>query len=412
VAVSAPSDKPGAYKVVKAPASLVLLLGALTAVAPFSIDMYLPSLPALAKSFGLAPGAGQITIAAFLAGLAIGQFLYGPASDRWGRRGPILFGAALYFLGSVACALAPSLPMLVLARFIQAVGGAGGMVIARAIVRDQFDHRNAARVLSLLMIVSGLGPVLAPLIGSALVNFVSWRVIFWILAGFGLVLLVWSVIALKETRSAETEARARGEHPLRAYLALLKSRRLIGYTLAMSFNGAAVFAYVSAAPGLLIGYYHIPPSHFGWVFSVNGCALIAMNQVNARLLHRYTPEQILVVARPATLVVAFALAVFAVTGFGGMWAVLACLFLIIGSLGFVGANTTAAGLNVDPTRSGTVSSLMGGANFAISSAVAAVVSSFADIGPRPMGLTIFASIALSAAALYGLAVPRQGKAEL
>jgi len=412
VAVSATSERPGAYKVVKAPAGLVLLLGALTAVGPFSIDMYLPSLPALAKSFGLAPGAGQITIAAFLAGLAIGQFFYGPASDRWGRRGPLLFGTALFFAGSIACACAPSLPMLVLARFIQAVGGSGGMVIGRAIVRDRFDHRNAARVLSLLMIVSGLGPVLAPLIGSALVNFVSWRVIFWILSGFGLVLLVWSLIALKETRSAETEARARSENPIRGYLALLRSKQLIGYTLAMSFNGAAVFAYVAAAPGLLIGYYHIPPAHFGWVFSTNGAALIAMNNVNARLLHRYTPEQILLVARPATLVVAFALAVCAATGLGGMWAVLACLFLIIGSLGFVGANTAAAGLNVDPTRSGSVSSLMGGANFAISSAVAAVVSSFADIGPRPMGLTIFASIALSAAALYGLAVPNKGKAEI
>ncbi len=410
MAVSATSEKPGAYTVVKAPAGLVLLLGALTAVGPFSIDMYLPSLPALAKSFGLAPGAGQITIAAFLAGLAIGQLAYGPVSDRLGRRGPLLFGAALYFAGSVACALAPSLPLLIAARFVEALGASAGVVIGRAVVRDQFDHRNAARVLSLLMIVGGLGPVLAPLLGSALVDFVSWRVIFWILAGFGLVLLVWCFIALKESRSAATAAQAEGEHPLRAFGVLLQSRRLVGYTLSMSFNGAAIFAYVSAAPGLLIGYYHIPASHFGWVFGLNGCALIGMNQINARLLRRFTPEQILFVARPITVAVALALAVFAVTGLGGMWSVLCCMFMIVGSLGFVGSNTAASGLNVDPTRSGSVSSLMGFANFAVGSVVAATVSSFNDIGPRPMALTIFASIALSAAALYGLAAPPKARA--
>ena len=393
------------YTMVKAPLGLVLLLGALTMVGPLSIDLYLPSLPALAKSFGAAPGAGQITIAAFLAGMAIGQVFYGPASDRWGRRGPVLFGVCLYMIGSAACALSPSLAILVVARFVQAVGGCAGMVVGRAVVRDRFDHRNGARVLSTLMIVAGLGPVLAPLAGSALVNFVSWRTIFWMLTAFGLVLVAWTMLGLKESRSAETAAQARGEHPVMSYINLLKSRQLIGFVLAMSFNGAAVFAYVAAAPGLLIGYYHIPPAHFGWVFSANGFALIAMNNVNGRLLRRHTPEQILVIARPVSLAFALALAVFAVTGIGGMWSVLTCLFAIIGSFGFIGANTTAAGLNVDPARAGSVSSLMGGANFAISSVVAAAVSSFSDIGPRPMALTIFVSILLSAAALYGLALP-------
>jgi DHA1 family bicyclomycin/chloramphenicol resistance-like MFS transporter len=400
-------SEPGAFRLAKAPVGLLMLLGALTAIPPLSIDLYLPSLPAIARSYGSAPGAAQATIASFLAGLAIGQFIYGPASDRWGRRGPMMLGAALYFGGSMVCALAPSLSVLIAGRFIQALGGCAGTVIGRAVVRDLFDHRNSARVLSLMMLISGVAPIVAPLLGSVLVRFVGWRVIFWLMTGFGALLVVWTMFGLAESRSAETAAHARSEHPFRAYLTLLQSRPLVGFALALSFNSAALFAYISAAPGLLIEHYGVPTfPNFGLIFCANGVGLIAMSQINARLLRHYTPEQILAGARPFTVASAVVLTIDAFTGFGGLWGVLAPLFFVIGSFGFFGANTAAAGLNVDPRRSGSISALMGGASFIIGAAASAMVSAFRDIGPRPMALTILLSIVLSALALYTLALPR------
>jgi DHA1 family bicyclomycin/chloramphenicol resistance-like MFS transporter len=391
----------------KVSARLVLMLGALTAFAPLSIDMYLPSVPMIAKAFGGPPGSAQITLASFLAGMASGQFFYGPASDRWGRRGPILFGAVLYVVASAACALAPSIAFLAVARFVQALGGCAGQVIARAVVRDRFEHRDAARVLSLLMLVMGVAPIIAPLIGGALLNFMGWRAIFWVLTGFGGLIGLAALAWLAESRSEATALQARGEHPIRGYLALLGKPQLIGFILAGALNSAALFAYVSASPGLLIGFYGVPAGQFGWLFGLNAGAMIAMSQVNGHLLRRHTPEQLVAWARPASIAFALALGVDAYTGFGGMWGVLVPLFFIMGSFGFVGPNTMAGGLNLDPRRAGSISALMGGATFALGAGASALIAALHDTGPWPMSVVILSCILGSTAALYGLALPRR-----
>ena len=382
----------------------VLLLGALSAFAPLSIDIYLPSLPTIARVFGVSTGEAQNTLAAFLAGRAIGQFFYGPASDRWGRRGPILIGSVLYVAASILCAVSTSIEMLMVARFLQALGGSAGVVIARAIVRDRYNHRDSARVLSMLMLVSGLAPVIAPLIGSALLTIASWRASFWLMASVGAAVLVASAFRLRESRSEETRLQAMGEHPVRAYVTLLTQAQLIGFILAGALNSAAVFAYVAAAPGLLIGFYGIPASQFGWYFSTNSVALIAMNQVNRMLLRHYTPEQIVILARPGSLVFAAALALTAWTGVGGMYGVLIPLFFVIGSFGLVSANTMAGGLSVDPKRAGSISALMGGAQFAFGALASSFTGLMHDNGPRPLSLAVGLCMAGSAMALYGLAL--------
>ncbi len=389
----------------RTPWGLVALLGSLTAFGALSTDMYLPGLPAIGRAFHAPPGAAQASLSSFFLGLAIGQFFYGPASDRWGRRGPLLFGAALYLAASLACAAAPSLGVLVAARFVQGLGACAGQVIARAVVRDRFAHQLGARILSQLMLVMGLAPILAPLAGGALLAVASWRAIFWVMTGFGVIVGAWVLAALPESRSAETAAKAREEHPFAAYLTLLRSPSLVGYVLAGAFNSAALFAYIAASPGLLITTYRISPELFGVVFGLNAVGLIGMSQVNAHLLRWHTPETILIRSRPVSILFAAILILDAYLGLGGMWGVLAPLFGVIASFGLVGANTQAAGLNADPLRAGSISALMGGASFAAGALISSLTALFADGTARPMAAVILGSILASSAALYGLARP-------
>lgn len=389
------------------PWGLVVLLGALTAFAPMSIDMYLPSLPAIGESLGAGAAQTQTTVAAFFAGMAIGQFLYGPASDRFGRRPPILVGVAIYVAASAACALAISIDTLIAARFVQALGGCAGGVVARAVVRDRFDHTETARMLSLLTLIMGIAPIVAPLLGGLVLEIAGWRAIFWTLCGFGLLVGAWALFGLEESRSEATALQARGENPFRAFAALLRQRRLVGYALAGALNGATLFTYISASPGLLIGIYGIDPAHFGWVFGLNAAGVIGASQVNRYLLLRATPDGVL---RRASLIGAglgVLLAVAAVSGVGERWTVLPLLFLILSTYGFMQGNTMAGALSVDPSRAGSVSALMGGASFGVGALAASLTGAFFNGTPGPMGIAMALAMGGSALVLRWLALPRQ-----
>lgn len=389
------------------PWGLVVMLGAMTAFAPMAIDMYLPSLPAIADGLQASAGQAQATVAAFFAGMAIGQFIYGPASDRYGRRVPLLVGVVVYTLASVACALATSPEMLIGARFVQALGGCAGGVVARAIIRDQFDHTETARMLSLMMLIMGIAPILAPLLGGVILSLAGWRANFWVLAGFGVAVGSAVLWRLKETRSEATAAQARSETPLRAFGALFRQPRLIGYLLAGALNGATLFTYIAASPGLLIGTYGISPQNFGWVFGLNAFGIIGANQVNRHLLRRRTPDEVLARASLVSAALAALLALVAVTGWGGMWGVLGLLFALLASYGFMQGNTTAGALSVDPLRAGSVSALTGAASFAAGAVAASISAALHDGSARPMALIMLVAMLGSAAALHALALPRR-----
>ncbi len=390
------------------PWGLVLLLGSLTAMGPLAIDMYLPSLPAIAKGFDASPGSVSVTLAAFFAGLGIGQFGFGPISDRLGRRGPLIFGMSLYVAGAVGCALAPSVGWLILARFLQAVGGSAGQVIARASVRDRFGHREAARILSLLLLVLGLAPIIAPIFGGYLLVVGSWRWIFWFQAAMSSLVLIATVLRFSESRSIEVHAQSKGDGFWTAYRVTLANPRVIGFTLAGAFNSGAFFSWISLASYLLIEVYRITPQNFGWWFGANAAGFIGMSQVNAHLLRWRTPEEVLVRARLASVASAVVLAIDAFTGFGGMLGVIIPLYVTLGSFGLVGPNTQAAAMNVDPTRTGTISSIVGGATFAMGALISSLAGFLHVGGARPVAALILFMILASSAALYGLAKPTVG----
>jgi DHA1 family bicyclomycin/chloramphenicol resistance-like MFS transporter len=276
----------------KAPLGLVLLLGSLTALGPLAIDMYLPSLPAISRGLHASPGEVSITLAAFFAGLGIGQLVYGPLSDRNGRRRPLIFGVTVFLIGSVLCALAPSISLLVVFRFLQSLGGAAGQVVARASVRDRFGHQMAARVLSLLILVLGLAPIVAPIIGGYLLLVSSWRAIFWFQAIVAAAILIATVLRFDESRTHAQRQQARGESTIATFRYLLAHPRVIGFTLTGAFNTGAFFAWISLSPYLLIQLYRVAPSNFGWWFGANAVGFIGMSHVNAHLLRWRTHEEL------------------------------------------------------------------------------------------------------------------------
>lgn len=387
------------------PWGLVILLGALTAFAPMSIDMYLPALPEIGRSLAATPEATQLTLATFLFGMAIGQFLYGPASDRFGRRTPILVGIAVYVAASVWCALSTSIEGLQAARFVQALGGCAGAVVARAVVRDQFSHTETARMLSLLTLVMGVAPIVAPVLGGWVLTVAGWRTIFWVLALFGLACGAAVALRLRESRSEETAAQARAESPLRAFAALARERRLLGYALGGALNGAVLFTYISSSSELVITIYGHSPQVFGWVFGLNAVGVIGASQVNRMLLRRRTPDDVLRRASLAAIGFGVLMTLVAATGLGGQWTVLPLLFLCLASYGLMAGNTMAGALSVDPRRAGSISALMGGLSFGAGALASWAGGALHNGTALPMAGIMLTCLLGSAAALWFLALP-------
>jgi DHA1 family bicyclomycin/chloramphenicol resistance-like MFS transporter len=384
----------------------VVLLGSLTALGPLAIDMYLPSLPSIGAALKADPSQTQATVAAFLAGMAIGQLIYGPASDRMGRRGPMLFGVVVFVLASIGCAMAQSVDQLLVGRFVQALGACAGGVVVRAVVRDQFSHTETARILSLMMLIMGLAPILAPMLGGVLLGLGGWSWNFWFMAAAGVAIGLAAVLRLKETRSEATAIQASKENPLQSYVAVLSQKRLVGYALCGALNGATLFTYIASSPEVLMGTYKVPVAVFPFAFAMNAVAVIGSSQLNRLALRNLTTDQVLSRASTVSLVVGGLLALAAVTGVGGVWAVLPLLFLLLGSYGFMAGNTTAGALSVDPLRSGATSALLGAASFAFGALASSLAGAFHDGTARPMALVMLAALVGSAVALRTLALPK------
>jgi DHA1 family bicyclomycin/chloramphenicol resistance-like MFS transporter len=388
----------------RASLGFLLLVGAMTAFGAISIDLYLPALAVLAVDFGVPAARMQQTMASFFVGMGLGQLAWGPLSDRLGRRAPLLAGCLLYTLASLAAAFSPSLEAMTAARFAQAIGASAGVVIARAVVRDRFDTLESARVFSLLFLVLGVAPLLAPLIGALLLEMAGWEWIFILLAlfGAGLAVAVWRF--LPETRSTATAAFARGESPLASYRAALGHRAVLGYVLAGAANGVGFFAYIGGAPLLFMAHFGLSAFQFSLAFAVTATGLILVTQLNRVLLGRFSPEALLVTGSAGAALCALLLLLLALGGAPGFLAFFALIFLAIGSYGMVAANSMALALSHMPTRAGTVSALIGAVSLG-AGAISTFVGSRAGL-PIPLLLALQMAVGFGLQLLFLLAVAR------
>ena len=378
----------------------ILLLGLLDAFGPLGIDMYLPAFPRIEQDLHVPAGGMQLTLSLFLAGLALGQLVCGPISDRVGRRLPLLYGSAAFAVASALCAYARSIEALILARFVMGLAGATGMVIARAVVRDSFEEADSARIYSMLMLVIGIAPILSPSVGGWVMGLGGWGAIFWALAGFACLCGVFVAVDLPETLPPARRDREPVAAIVPRYLALIVDRRFLDYAAPSSLALGMIFAYVASAPSLFMQQFRMPPWAFSLAFAGNAVGLIGAAQINRRLTRRYDTHAILRAASAVNAASALALPVLAWSGFGGLPAFLAAIFLALATVGIILPNATAAVMAPFPHQAGVASALLGMLQFAVGAAAGAVVGVFHDGTGRPMALTMAACSALGAIIIF------------
>jgi DHA1 family bicyclomycin/chloramphenicol resistance-like MFS transporter len=372
---------------------LIVLLGALIGFAPLSVDVYLPSFPTLQREFAAADGQVQLTLAAFFVGIALGQAFYGPIADHFGRKPPLYAGCVLYTIASFACSQAGSIESLIVWRFVQAVGGCAGMVVSQAVVRDLFDVRTSARVLSRMMLVMGVAPIIGPLIGGQILLWASWRVIFLLLSVFGVVCLVIAATALPETRPGVVHGPIGIGRALRTYAALFCDRRFVGFTLLSTLSSMGMFAYVAGSPFVLIELYHVPAQSFGWIFGLCAVGIISAAQLNHRLLAYYRPVALLRAALFGMLGCAILLLIMTRTNWLGLAGVIPPLAGFVALVGFIGPNATAGGMAEQGHRAGSASALMGSIRFAGATLAGTLVGVLHDGTATPMVAIMLAGVA-------------------
>lgn len=362
----------------------VLILGALTAFSAMSIDMYLPAFPEMARDLHVPLSTVQLSVSAFLFGSALGQLFYGPLADRWGRRKPLLLGLSLYVASTIGCAMVHTGAGLLWWRVVMALGGGAGMVISRAVVRDLYDTAEAARMFSLLMLVMGLAPILAPLAGGQLLLLTGWRGIFIFLSAFGLASLLAAALALPESLPAERRVRRSAGDMMGIYWHLLKNRRYLRYAVALGCVAGVNFSYISGAPFVFIELHGLSPQFFGVFFGVNAFGLIGASQLNRRLLRRYAPGQI---ARTAFMVAGSAgllLIAAAATGIGGFPLQMLFIFVSLCMTGLLYPNITALALAPFDKAAGSASALLGTIQYLLGATGGALVGAFHNGTALPM----------------------------
>lgn len=383
------------------PRRLIFLLAALVAFAPLSIDTYLPSLPSIAVDLNASAARVQLTIGVFLAGLCAGMLLYGPLSDRFGRKPLLLSGIVLYLVATVGCMLANTVEQLIVWRFFQALGGAAAAVLARTIVRDLFSINDAARTLSLMHLVTMLATLIAPLAGSFLMLVDGWRTIFGGLFCFASACLIASIWRITETHPVEKRTSS-VKSALIGYWYIARDPSAIAFILCMGLSFGGMFAFITASPYVYIEYFGASTHLYGWLFALNIGGVIVMTIVNARLVGRVGPLRMLGAGALIAGIATAGLGGLGGAGMLGLYGIVAFVVLYVSVTGLIGANCVASLMKLFPKNAGAAAGLAVSTQFAMGAAFSALVGALADGSPRPMCLVIAAAGAGSVASYLWL----------
>ncbi|MFH8380561.1 multidrug effflux MFS transporter [Kitasatospora sp. NPDC018058] len=366
--------------------AMIAVLGGLTALGPLTTDLYLPGLPAIAEELTVGPAAVQLTLTFSMVGVAAGQLLFGPLSDRFGRRPPLLVGLLVYTVSSVVCVLAPNLSVLIAARFVQGAAGSAGLVIGRAVARDRFQGVAMLRFLASIALISGLAPILAPIIGAQLMRFTSWRGTFGALTALGLLLTLAAFGALRETLPPQTRDGGGVGAALRTMGRLLRHRPFLGLALTSSLSFGALFGYISGSSTVLQHVYQVSPQTYSLLFGLNSLSIVVMTQLNGRVLApRFTARALMLGGLVTAVAAGVALVLLTMVWDFGLAGFCPPLFVLMGSLGVVLPNTAAQALGmVEPQVAGTASALLGTGNFLCG----ALVAPLSSLGGRPSAVLL------------------------
>jgi DHA1 family bicyclomycin/chloramphenicol resistance-like MFS transporter len=344
---------------IKDRATIILILGALIALSPFSIDMYLPAFPAIASSLNTNTAQVGYSLTSYYAGLCAGQLIYGVLIDRFGRKKPLIAGLLIYLIAGVGCALAPDIHFLITVRLFMALGGCVGMVAARAVVRDLFPVEDTAKILSILVLVMGVAPVIAPTIGGFVNAWLGWRWIFGVMALISLVLILAVRSILPETRENDPSVLLKIGIILPQYASILRNRIFLIYSLAGGISYAGMYAYIAGSPFVFMEKFEFSDRSYGWAFAFNACGLILGSQINRVALKRFSSEKLSMYAAFLLFIIGLLLLTASIAGIAGPYLTLGFVFLFLFLLGFINPNATALALKPFTSQAGRASAILG-----------------------------------------------------
>lgn len=366
---------------------VIVVLSLLMGFASISTDLYLPAMPAMGRDLGAETGMIELTVSGYLIGFSLAQLIWGPLSDRYGRRVPVALGLVLFIIGSGGCAMANDATSLIGWRLVQAIGACASVALSRAMVRDLFEGDRAAQMMSTLITIMAIAPLLGPIVGGQIEAVADWRAIFWVLVVIGIVAFL-ALMTIPETLPRDRRSQEALGLALRRYIELIGNRRLLAYIGVGGFFYGGMFAYIAGTPFAYIDYYEVPSQLYGFLFGAGILGIMATNTINARLVRRFGTNRMILGGAVSAATWAFVTAIDSYTDWFGLWGIAVPLFLFASMTGFIVANAIAGALQDFPHRAGAVSALVGATQYGSGVFGSALVGAWSDGTPSSMGLVI------------------------